>query len=509
MLTDCFGDDAIAEVIDLGRKFITNIDDAISILSLSNHILARRAQARLYPIDRHVAFAIKSGLLEMCFEFLARFTCNPTVQLLARDPKRDDLIGCLVGIADNIKSVAFHQKTSKAIRDRRSHIVEALVKSKQSTEFVDIVSSIIELNEGSCSHCNKPIEWRTALFCGGCRRVAYCGKKCQKKDWRHGTHSSDCSILAHSANVLGLTSFAVRRSRNIAMLSGLRNNMVTSQRKMFLRHEDALSRQLSTYPDRSDYIAVFDLSDKLRSISFVHYDVVFTCPKQRKWFEDFRSPVKVVCMFTSDVFNGELDEEGNVNRIALYAAFPFPTRIQSSFTLYATATMSEIKSMYPETKSSEHYPNVINMFETLTKEDRAYWDKQAALELADSSSDIPSHTRAEALKGMGNDFFKIGDYKSAVEMYTFATTISSSAPTYWSNLAASYEKLGMYDKMQEASESCIYADQTFIKGYFRLATALKAKQKMAECIVTLDRGLDIDPTNADLNKMRKEVWEML
>jgi tetratricopeptide (TPR) repeat protein len=293
------------------------------------------------------------------------------------------------------------------------------------------------------------------------------------------------------------------------MLSGLRNNMVTSQRKMFLRHEDALSRQLSTYPDRSDYIAVFDLSDKLRSISFVHYDVVFTCPKQRKWFEDFRSPVKVVCMFTSDVFNGELDEEGNVNRIALYAAFPFPTRIQSSFTLYATATMSEIKSMYPETKSSEHYPNVINMFETLTKEDRAYWDKQAALEFVNSSSDIPSHTRAEALKGMGNDFFKIGDYKSAVEMYTFATTISSSAPTYWSNLAASYEKLGMYDKMQEASESCIYADQTFIKGYFRLATALKAKLKLAECIVTLDRGLDIDPTNADLKKMREEVWGML
>ena len=166
------------------------------------------------------------------------------------------------------------------------------------------------------------IEWRTTLFCEGCRRVTYCGKKCQKKDWRHGTHSSDCSILAHSANVLGLTSFAVRRSRNIAMLSGLRNNMVTSQRKMFLRHEDALSRQLSTYPDRSDYIAVFDLSDKLRSISFVHYDVVFTCPKQRKWFEDFRSPDKVVCLFTSHVLNGELDEEGNVNIIRVWASFP-------------------------------------------------------------------------------------------------------------------------------------------------------------------------------------------
>jgi tetratricopeptide (TPR) repeat protein len=308
---------------------------------------------------------------------------------------------------------------------------------------------------------------------------------------------------------MGLTTFDVRRSRNKSELTGLRNNMVTSQRKMFLRHEDALSRQLLTYPDRSDYIAVFDLSNKQKPISFVHYDVVFICPKQRKWFEDFRSPDKVVCMFTSHVFNGELDEEGNVNRITLYATFPIPNRIQSSFTLYATATMSQIKRMYPETKASEHYPNVINMFETLTKEDRAYWDKQAALEFVNSSSDIPSQIRAETLKGMGNNFFKIGDYKSAVEMYTFATTTDPSAPTYWSNLAASYEKLGMYDKMQEASQNCVDADQTFIKGYFRLATALKAKLKLAECIVTLDRGLDIDPTNADLKKMREDVWEML
>ena len=511
LTADYVDNNSIAEVVDLGRRFTANIDDAMSISKISYSMLVRKAQGQVYPIDKHSAFAIKSGLFEMCFELLARFACDPSVRLIACDSKRDELIECLVAIADIIKLVAFHQKTSKAIRDHWSQIVEALkqlcikVKSKQSSEFVDIVSSIMELNEGSCSRCNKPIEWHTALFCGGCRRVSYCGVKCQKEDWRHGTHSNDCSFLACSADMMGLTMFDVKSSRSKSELKGLRNNMVTSQMKLFLKHEDALSRQLLTYSDRSDYIAVFDLSNSPRSISFVHYHDQFTCLKQRKWFEDFRSPDKVVCLFMSHVFNGELDEDGHINMIALFAAFPIPYRIHSGFTLYATVTMSEIKSIYPDSKSSEHFPNVINMFETLTKEDRAYWDKRAALELIDSSSGIPSHARAEALKGMGNDFFKIGDYKSAVEMYTFATTINPSAPTYWSNLAASYEKLGMYDEMQKASESCIYADQTFIKGYFRLATALKAKQKMAECIVTLDRGLDIDPTNANLKKMRKEV----
>jgi hypothetical protein len=224
--------------------------------------------------------------------------------------------------------VGFHQKTAKAIRDHRSQIIEALsrlsaqVKTEQTTKFVDLLSSIMDLNLVTCSHCNIPIEWRTALFCEGCRRVTYCGKKCQKEDWRHGTHSSDCSFLARSADVLGLTTFDVRRSRNKSKLTGLRNNMVTSQRKMFLRHEDALSRQLLTYPDRSDYISVFNLSNQQRPISFVHFDVLFTCPKQRKWFEDFRSSDKVVCQFTSYVLNGELDEEGNVNIIRVWASFP-------------------------------------------------------------------------------------------------------------------------------------------------------------------------------------------
>jgi len=61
---------------------------------------------KLYPIDRHVAFAIKSGLLEMCFEFLARFECDPVVQSIVSDPKRDELIEHLVRIADFIELIA-------------------------------------------------------------------------------------------------------------------------------------------------------------------------------------------------------------------------------------------------------------------------------------------------------------------------------------------------------------------------------------------------------------------
>jgi len=339
LITDCADKDVLTDVIKLGNMFTANIDDACDILRVSHAMIVcydSAAKGLAYPIDRRVAFAIKSGLLDMCFEFITHyFVCDMSVQVISCDPKRDELIRQLVRIAQLIQAVALHQNTSKAIRDRRCQIMEALqplsiqVKTEQSTQFFDILSSVIELNEGSCSRCNKPVDWRTALFCEGCRRVAYCGVKCQKKDWRYGSHYLNCSFLARSADVLGLTTCVVRRSRNIVELTGLRNNIITSQKKLFLRHEVALFSQLFTYPDRSDYIVVLDLSTKQEPVSFVHYNVQCTCSTQRKWFEDFRSPEKVICLFMSDVLNGEIDVDGSANRIGLYAAFSIPNRIKS------------------------------------------------------------------------------------------------------------------------------------------------------------------------------------
>jgi hypothetical protein len=377
----------IAEVIELGSKFIATIDEASDndieeasdILRIFYSMMMRRADYQVFPIDKRIAYAIKSGLLEMCIGFITRFECAHGVY------GWDELMDGLVCIAELIYSVSLHQNTSKAIRDRQCQTVEALnplltkVQSEQFSHFVYILSSVMELNEGSCSRCNKRIEWHTALFCVGCRRVAYCGVKCQKEDWRYGSHSSSCSFLACSADMMGLTTFDVKSSRNISELTGLRNNIITSQKKLFLRHEVALSTQLLTYPDRSDYIAVFDLSNEQEPIIIEHYHDRFFYSKQRKWFEDFRSREKVVCLFTSQVLNGELDEEGNVNRIALFAAFPIPNCYQSPFTLYASATMSEIKSMNPESNSNENYATVFNMFQALHKEELAYWEEKAVL----------------------------------------------------------------------------------------------------------------------------------
>jgi len=66
-----------------------------------------------------------------------------------------------------------------------------------------------------------------------------------------------------------------------------------------------------------------------------------------------------------------------------------------------------------------------------------------------------------------------GDFAAAIKKYDAAFTIDSTIPAYQSNAAACWEKIGNFEKMAEASRACIKADKTFVKGYFRLATAQK------------------------------------
>jgi tetratricopeptide (TPR) repeat protein len=73
----------------------------------------------------------------------------------------------------------------------------------------------------------------------------------------------------------------------------------------------------------------------------------------------------------------------------------------------------------------------------------------------------------------GNTFFKKGQFQNAIDKYQLAANIDPSEPAYWSNMAACYEKIGNFEEMANASQSCIKADKTFVKGYFRLATAQK------------------------------------
>merc|ERR1719446_1691242 len=118
------------------------------------------------------------------------------------------------------------------------------------------------------------------------------------------------------------------------------------------------------------------------------------------------------------------------------------------------------------------------------------------------------NTQAESLKAKGNQLFKSNDFMAAIEKYDAAFTIDPTIPAYQSNAAACWEKIGNFEKMAEAARACIKADKSFVKGYFRLATAQKNLNDLQGCIKTLESGLAVQSSNADLKKMKKDVQEL-
>mmetsp|Transcript_24757 Transcript_24757/g.29203 ORF Transcript_24757/g.29203 Transcript_24757/m.29203 type:complete len:323 (+) Transcript_24757:176-1144(+) len=118
------------------------------------------------------------------------------------------------------------------------------------------------------------------------------------------------------------------------------------------------------------------------------------------------------------------------------------------------------------------------------------------------------NAKAEALKGEGNAFFKSGQYAAAITKYGLASEADPSVPAYHSNAAACWEKIGDFTEMEKSARACISANKNFVKGYFRLATALKNLGDIGGCIKSLESGLAIQSNNADLKRMKKEVLEI-
>lgn len=118
------------------------------------------------------------------------------------------------------------------------------------------------------------------------------------------------------------------------------------------------------------------------------------------------------------------------------------------------------------------------------------------------------NAQAEAAKAAGNGFFKGGQYEKAIAKYKEATALDDAVPAYWSNMAACYEKVKRFEEMAEAGRACIKADRSFVKGYFRLATAQKHLNDLEGCVKTLESGLAVQSSNADLKRMKKDVMEL-
>lgn len=107
--------------------------------------------------------------------------------------------------------------------------------------------------------------------------------------------------------------------------------------------------------------------------------------------------------------------------------------------------------------------------------------------------------KAEEEKELGNEFFKKGDFSSAVKHYTEAINRNPDDPKLYSNRAACYTKLAAFDLGLKDCDMCTKLDDKFIKGWIRKGKILQGMQQQSKALNAYQKALEIDPTNGEAN----------
>ena len=332
---DCADKGVITEIIDFGINCTLDHESSsfafasftVTILAL---VVVKKTSIHVVhePNDSRVAFAIRVGLVEMCLNFIERFGGHELFE--------QTLFHYMKGILKDTHVVSLHLKSAKAVRSKRSTIEEKLVRLEQQPsitnnvkckELIDMVRSILNLNGAYCCRCNISLRKKDIKRCNGCNRMTYCSKSCQKEDWLNG-HNVTCNkeyIDEQSGQFQGriFPDTLPENKRAVDKLEQLEVNITMVQLNLFLDHSETILKQASSLNiPLCDCVVTFDLRDCPFTIATVRYTIHYDSAELEKAFDGSRSKDNITCIYWSNVYNGELDEDGDIPILEMQRFFP-------------------------------------------------------------------------------------------------------------------------------------------------------------------------------------------
>jgi tetratricopeptide (TPR) repeat protein len=110
---------------------------------------------------------------------------------------------------------------------------------------------------------------------------------------------------------------------------------------------------------------------------------------------------------------------------------------------------------------------------------------------------------------LGNQAFGVQDYALAIQHYSGAIKLESGNHVFYSNRSASYAGLQQWQKAASDAQECIRLDPTFVKGFYRLATAQMALKEYPAALQTIRQGIALDATHSQLLKQQRLVQKLM
>ena len=190
-----------------------------------------------------------------------------------------------------------------------------------------MVKSILDINGAYCCHCNKSLGRKERYQCGGCNRMTYCSRTCQRKDCLNG-HSQACCKTSTDDNCGQfqgrlLPKTIPKDERAAAKLKELEINSNMIHLKLFLDHSATILEQAKTLNiPLCDCIVGFDLCCFPPKVATHHYSEIYY-GNGRKRYEASRSTKNITCMFSSYNFiGGATNHLGKPGTFGMQRLFP-------------------------------------------------------------------------------------------------------------------------------------------------------------------------------------------
>ena len=328
---DCVDKDVIMGMIDLGTNYVHVYASAVIVARLSSFMLLQEHGDReeSIPNDTRIAFAIRTGLVEMCLDLIERFGRGGIVNTNASVFHQH-----IEHIFRFIHTTVLHQKTAKAIRSKSGSIEEDLARLQQNTsitnnikcrELLDMIRSIMSLNGLYCCRCNKKLSKTQVKQCNGCHCMSYCSRACQKDDWFNG-HKLNCSktVLDMKSGQFQGRVFPVAMPKNeraLTKMKELETNLNMVQLKLFLDNSETILSQASSLniPLR-DCIVKLDLRHCPLEVKVVKYTDIYEKPEEANLFEKSGSKDNITVQYCTYFYdNGDSESE---DRMSMQRFFP-------------------------------------------------------------------------------------------------------------------------------------------------------------------------------------------
>lgn len=106
---------------------------------------------------------------------------------------------------------------------------------------------------------------------------------------------------------------------------------------------------------------------------------------------------------------------------------------------------------------------------------------------------------AEQSKNEGNTFYKGGEYRKSLELYSKAIELCPNTAAYYGNRAAAYMMIKKFKEAIEDSRAAIAIDPNFVKGFIREGKSLLALGDYKSAIRSFQKVKELDPANANID----------